>query len=71
MGNKRKTSDWYALEYDYGYGDGKEVLAWYSTRAEALVDQKLYVENEKIFPTIRKYRLRAGVNMREYAEVPR
>ncbi|MBP5462006.1 MAG: hypothetical protein J6Y20_07785 [Lachnospiraceae bacterium] len=55
---KRKSKDEYALEYDYGYGDGTEVLCWCETYKEAREDQKAYIENEGIFPIIKKHRVK-------------
>lgn len=54
----RKTEDEYLIEYDYGYGDGKEVLFICSTMKEARETQRAYVENERIIPTIRKHRVK-------------
>lgn len=56
MSYQRKTRDEYALIYDYGFGDGKEVICWCSTLGEAKQDQKAYMENEGIFPQIKKCR---------------
>lgn len=48
MAYVRKTEDEYRLEYDYGYGDGPDVIGTYSTLADAKVDKKAYIENECI-----------------------
>jgi hypothetical protein len=56
MAYKRKTEDVYEVVYDYGYGDGLEVLTRYSTMREAKADRKAYIENEHICPMIRKRR---------------
>lgn len=56
MAYKRKTEDVYEVVYDYGYGDGLEVLAQCSTMREAKADRKAYIENEHICPMIRKRR---------------
>ena len=56
MAYKRKTEDVYEVVYDYGYGDGLEVLTQCSTMREAKADRKAYIENEHICPMIRKRR---------------
>ena len=56
MAYKRKTEDVYEVVYDYGYGDGLEVLTQSSTMREAKADRKAYIENEHICPMIRKRR---------------
>jgi hypothetical protein len=56
MAYKRKTEDVYEVVYDYGYGDGLEVLTRCSTMREAKADRKAYIENEHICPMIRKRR---------------
>jgi hypothetical protein len=56
MAYKRKTEDVYEVVYDYGYGDGLEVLTQCSTMREAKADRKAYIENEHICPMIRKHR---------------
>lgn len=56
MAYKRKTEDVYEVVYDYGYGDGLEVLTRCSTMREAKTDRKTYIENEHICPMIRKRR---------------
>ena len=56
MAYKRKTEDVYEVVYDYGYGDGLEVLTRCSTMREAKADRKAYIESEHIFPMIRKRR---------------
>lgn len=58
MAYQRKTEDWFTLEYNYGYGDGMEILCWCKTYREALADKKAYVENEHILPRIRKRRVK-------------
>lgn len=56
MAYRRKTVDVWALEYDYGFGDGKEIICWCSSLKEAKEDQRAYIENEGIFPQIKKHR---------------
>lgn len=56
MAYKRKTEDVYEVVYDYGYGDGFEVLTRCSTMQEAKADRKAYIESEHICPMIRKRR---------------
>lgn len=58
MAYVRKTEDKYLVMYDYGYGDGAEVLTVCSTKKEARDDVRAYIENEHIFPTIRKRRVK-------------
>lgn len=58
MAYVRKTEDEYLVMYDYGYGDGVEVLTACSTRKEALADVRAYVENEHIRPVIKKHRVK-------------
>lgn len=58
MAYQRKTEDEYRLEYDYGYGDGPEILGRYSTLSDAKNDKKAYIENEGIYPVIHKVRVR-------------
>lgn len=48
--------DVYEVVYNYGYGDGLEVLTQCSTMREAKADRKAYIENEHICPMIRKRR---------------
>ena len=56
MAYTRKTKDFYELVYNYGYGDGPEVISCCSTLAEAKADKRAYIENEHICPPIRKRR---------------
>lgn len=56
MAYKRKTRDVYEVVYDYGYGDGPDVLTRCTTLREVKEDRKAYIENERICPTIRKRR---------------
>ena len=56
MAYTRKTEDVYELVYNYGYGDGAEVISRYTSLAEAKADRRAYIENEHICPTIRKRR---------------
>lgn len=56
MAYVRKTEDVYDLEYNYGYGDGVEVIDHCATLAEAKANLRAYIENEHICPTIRKRR---------------
>lgn len=58
MAYQRKTIDLYELVYDYGYGDGLEVISSYYTIKEARIDKEAYIENEGICPAIRKRRIR-------------
>jgi len=57
MAYTRKTEDEYQLVYDYGFGDGLEILARYDSFADAKRDKKLYIENEGIYPAIQKRRV--------------
>lgn len=57
---QRKTEDIYELRYNYGYGDGEEVIDRCKTRAEAKENQKRYLENEGICPKIIKKRYKRG-----------
>lgn len=57
MAYKRKTEDLYLLEYDYGYGDGLEEIYCASSLREAKARKKDYIENEGIWPVIRKKRV--------------
>ena len=66
MAYQRKTEDEYRLEYDYGNGDGPEVLGTYSTLAAAKIDKKAYIENEGIYPVIHKVRVRKEDRSRVY-----
>lgn len=56
MAYTRKTEDVYELEYNYGYGGGADVISRCATLAEARADRRAYIENEHIYPTIRKRR---------------
>ena len=58
MAYQRKTVDLYELVYDYGYGDGPEVIASYDTMKGAIIDKKAYIENEGIYPIIKRRRIR-------------
>ena len=60
MAYVRKTVDEYLLLYDYG--NGLDVISRCSTAAEAKRDFKSYVENEGIYPTIKKQRIRKTFN---------
>lgn len=53
----RKTEDVFGLMYDYGYGDGLELICSCSTYKKALEDRKAYIENEGIRPKIVKHRV--------------
>lgn len=53
----RKTEDVFDLMYDYGYGDGLELISSCSTYQEAKKDKKAYMENEGICPKIVKHRV--------------
>lgn len=53
----RKTEDVFDLMYDYGYGDGLELICSCSTYKEALRSSKVYIENEGIRPKIVKHRV--------------
>lgn len=58
MAYQRKTEDEYRLEYDYGNGDGLEVIYTAVSLAEAKKVKKDYIENEGIYPVIHKVRVR-------------
>lgn len=58
MAYQRKTEDEYRLEYDYGNGDGPEVIYTAVSLAEAKKVKKDYIENEGIYPVIHKVRVR-------------
>lgn len=58
MAYKRKTEDEYLVMYDYGYGDGIEVLTTCSTKKEARDNVRAYIKNEHIYPTIKKHRVK-------------
>lgn len=58
MAYVRKTEDEYLVMYDYGYGDGVEVLTTCSTRSEAMDDIIAYYKNEHIRPVIKKHRVK-------------
>ena len=55
---ERKTYDEYELLYDYGYGDGLEVIDRCSTLSEAKADKRAYIENEGIYPAIQHRRIK-------------
>lgn len=56
MAYKRKTRDFWGLYWDYGNGDGLELICDSSTFAEARRNQRDYIENEHICPIIKKHR---------------
>lgn len=58
MPYQRKTEDEYRLEYDYGYGDGPDVLYTACSLDEAKRVKKDYIENEGIYPVIHRVRVR-------------
>lgn len=58
MAYQRTTEDEYRLEYDYGHGDGLEVIYTASSLNEAKNVKKNYIENEGIYPVIHKVRVR-------------
>lgn len=60
MSYQRKTKDEWQLVYDFGYGDGKEVLVSYGTYEEAKADRKAYIENAGFCPSIEKHRVPKG-----------
>lgn len=60
MAYQRKTEDEYWLTYNYGYGDGRDILCVCTTYKEAKEDQEAYIENEHICPTIEKHRVPKG-----------
>lgn len=64
---KRKTRDWWGLYYDYGYGDGLELISACYSYKEAIEDRKAYIKNEGIVPRIKKHRERIeeGVDQNE------
>lgn len=57
MAYERKTEDEYQLLYDYGYGDGLELLTTEVSLADAEKTKKQYIENEGIWPVIKKVRV--------------
>ena len=57
MAYVRKTEDEYRLVYDYGFGDGPEVLTTATSMQEAKQLRKDYVDNEHICPSIVKKRV--------------
>lgn len=57
MAYQRKTEDEYRLEYDYGCGDGMEVIYTAFSVSEAKKVKKDYIENEGIYPIIHKVRV--------------
>ena len=58
MAYERKTKDEYRLMYDYGYGDGLELLTTEFSFAEAKKTKQLYIENEGIYPVIVRKRVK-------------
>lgn len=57
MAYERKTEDEYRLLYDYGYGDGPDLLTTVSSMKEAKKRQREYIQNEGICPDIVKKRV--------------
>ena len=57
MAYQRKTEDEYQLVYDYGAGEGPEVLCTELTLKDAKRNKQLYIENEGIWPAIVKKRI--------------
>lgn len=57
MAYKRKTRDFWGLYWDYGNGDGLELICDNFTLAEARCTQHDYIENEHIYPIIKKHRV--------------
>lgn len=64
MAYKRKTRDFWGLYFDYGYGDGLELISDNVTFAEARRTRQDYIENEHICPIIKKHRepIKEGVS---------
>jgi len=58
MGYVRKTVDEYHIVYDYGNGDGPEVLCAEGNLKNAKRRRAEYIENENIYPTIHRVRIR-------------
>ena len=61
MAYKHKTKDEWCLMYDYGYGDGLEVLCYCDNYSDARETQRTYIENERICPRIKCRRVRIEV----------
>ncbi len=57
MAYERKTEDEYRLVYDYGFGDGPDLLTTEFSFKEAKKRQKEYIQNEGICPDIVKKRV--------------
>lgn len=55
MAYKRKTEDFWGLYWDYG--NGLELICDNSTYQEAKQTRQDYIENEHIFPIIKKHRV--------------
>lgn len=65
MAYERKTEDEYQLLYDYGYGDGLELLTTEFSLADAKKTKQEYIKNEGIWPVIKKVRVpKKGVKSR-------
>lgn len=62
MAYKRKTRDFWGLYWDYGNGDGIELICDNATFAEARRTRQDYIENEYICPLIKKHRVRIPDN---------
>lgn len=57
MAYQRRTKDEYQLVYDYGYGDGLEVIYTAVTLDEAKSVKSDYIKNTEIYPAIVKKRV--------------
>lgn len=57
MAYERKTEDEFRILYDYGYGDGPDLLTTEVSMKDAKKRQKEYIQSEGIFPEIVKKRV--------------
>lgn len=57
MAYERKTEDEFRLLYDYGFGDGPELLTTELSMKNAKKRQQEYIQNEGIFPKIVRKRV--------------
>jgi len=58
MAYLRKTYDEYRIVYDYGNGDGPEILTTEDSLEAAKRRKREYIENEGIYPVIHRARVR-------------
>ena len=58
MAYQRKTKDEWCLMYNYGYGDGLEVICYCENYKDAKETRRDYIENEGIYPSIKCKRVR-------------